>query len=457
MTARPTLPLLLLSLAACSSAETGLDTNTTSDTNATAAPVTTDMSESTGLPDPTGNEGTGSGQPTTGDASASEASTSDANTSAATSDASTTATTGPVDEPPLPLDGPCQLGPAAPGRLAVITNDFIEPASLHVVDVATKKLSADVAAVPSDPALAWGAGKLVIIGRYGFNTLDVLDGKSYAPLAKLDVQIDGQLDVNPQALAFAPDGRAYLSALASAILPIYDLDKPPAEALVDSVDLGEFADRDGSPEPGISFTCGGTLLVGIQRLVNFVPVDISSLVAVDLASGAVIDLDPETDGNQSLPLLGPWPKQVRLDPTDPAGQTVLVLTSGIERVDLVHASSTWAVSPEQLAGVGIEGFDLQAFEVAADGASAYVLATDGDYPASAVFHVVLDGVAAPTPMINGLTTRERAIERIGDHLWVGDAEPKNPRLRVFDLSLEPAVEQAPIVTNGAPYLFLPIP
>ena len=125
--------------------------------------------------------------------------------------------------------------------------------------------------------------------------------------------------------------------------------------------------------------------------------------------------------------------------------------------DLVHASTSWAVTPEQLALVEIESFDLQAFAVAADGASAYILATDGDYPASAVFQVALDSASPPTPMVSGLTTRERTLERIGDRLWIGDAELKNPRLRGFDLSQDPAVEDPAIATPGDPYLFLPIP
>lgn len=438
MTSRPTLPLLLLTLSACSSADAG-ELNITSGVDSSAS-VTTGMFESTGSTlEPTG------GGETTGD---------DATT---TSDPSGDPTEGPDHEPVLPLDGPCLLGPASPGRLAVITNDLIAPASLHVLDLGSEKLSADIAPVSQDPALAWGDGKLVVLGRYGINTLEVLDGDSYAPLAKHAVKIEGIGDANPQALSFGPDGRAYLSAFASATLPIYDLDKPPAEAVVGGLDLAAFADRDGSPEPGVSFTCGGTLLVGVQRLVNFVPVDLSYLVALDLAAGAVLDLDPDTDGPQALPLLGPWPKQVRLDPTDAAGQTVLVLTSGIERVDLVHAGSSWAVTPEQLAAVDIAGYDLQAFEIAADGLSAFVLATDGDYPASAVYQVALDGVSAPTPLVTGLTTREKVIERVDDRLWIGDADPEDPRLRSFDLAQVPAVELAPLPIPGAPYLFLPIP
>ncbi len=441
---RPTL-LLILALPACSSADPGTDALSGGDS--TAAGTTF------GPLGQTGDDSLTASAPTTGDASAT-----DNVTNASTGDASTGGTTdGDTGGPLLPLDAPCTLGPAAPGRLAVITNDFIDPASVHVLDLATRALTPDIAASPSDPALAWGDGKLVVIGRFGINTLEVLDDETYAPLAKLAVAIDGVLDANPQALTFGPDGRAYLSAFASALLPIYDLDQPPADALVGSVDLAGFADRDGSPEPGVSFTCGGTLFVGIQRLVNFVPIDRNQLVAIDLTRGAPIDLDPGTAGPQGLTLLGTWAKQVRLDPADPTGHTVLVLTSGVERVDLTGAGASWAVTPEVFASVGVDGYDLQAFEVATDGASAFILATDGDYPTSALFKVALDGGAAPTTLVSGLTTRERAIERAGDRLWIGDADPENPRLRVLDLGQDPPLEEEPVATPGAPYLFLPIP
>ena len=424
-TLRITLPALLLALPAC----TAPGDDTTSDAS-TGASTSTGMSEETGstgdAPTPTGDAPTG------------------------------TDTTG-TDLPGIALDAPCTIDVLDPGRLAVITNDFMDPAKLHVVDLATRTLSPDLAPAPSDPALAWGDGKLVVLGRFGINTLDVYDGPTLTPLAKHAVAVPGLADANPQALAFGPDGRAYLSLFASATLPVYDLDRQPAEAVVDSLDLAAFADKDGSPEAGVAFTCGGVMFVAIQRLVNFVPVDLSWLVAVDLTSGAVLDLDPTADGTQALPLQGPWVKQVRLDPADPSGHTVLVLTSGVERVDLSLGTSRWAVDPALLSAAGVDGFDPQAFTVAADGASAHLLATDGDYPNAAVFHVGLDGLAPATPqvLVDGLTSREKTLERTGATLWVGDAAPDQPRLRSFDL--DDASELAPVSTPGAPYLVLAIP
>jgi len=389
---------------------------------------------------------------------ASEATTAPTSTDASTSDATTdTATTGDPS-PVIGLDAPCALGPATATRLAILTNNLMDPASVHVLDLASDKLTPDIAPAPGDSALAWGDGKLVIIGRFGSNTLDILDGDTWAAKPTLMVSLDGVTDPNPQALAFGPDGRAHLTAFASAQLPVYDLDLPAAEAKLDALSLIDFADRDGSPEPGLAFTCGETLFVGVQRLVNFNPVDLSYLVAMNLATGQPIDVDPSTSGEQAIALLGPWPKQARLDPADPSGHTILVLTSGIERVDLAHGTSSWAVDPAVLAAAGVDGFDPIGFSVSADGTSVDLLATDGDYPAAAVFLVRLgEQAASAEKLIPGLTARDKSIERVGDALWVGDAAPGNPRLRRFDLGQDPPVEADPIATPGDPYLLLAIP
>lgn len=136
----------------------------------------------------------------------------------------------------------------------------------------------------------------------------------------------------------------------------------------------------------------------------------------------------------------------------------MVLTSGIERVDLAHGTSSWAVDPAVLAAAGVDGFDPIGFSVSADGTSVDLLATDGDYPAAAVFRVRLgEQAASAEKLIPGLTARDKSIERVGDALWVGDAAPGNPRLRRFDLGQDPPVEADPIATPGDPYLLLAIP
>ena len=388
-----------------------------------ACPSDPQILEDTGdLPESTGDLSSSTGDPTTG-------------------------------EPAAP--GECVYGPAAATRLALVTNDFTA-ASLHIASINPPDLSEDVAAVTTDPALSWGNDMLAVLGRYTFNRVTLLDSVDWAARFDFPVSVDGADEPNPQSLTFAADGRAYLTLLASPKIPIFDFTAPPEENPVGALDLTDFADADGSPEAGVALACGDVLFVGIQRLVEFVPVDHSYLVPIDLTTQRPIDLDPATDGPQAIELLGPWPKQIRQDPADATGHTALVLTSGVERVDLVAGTSSWAVTPERLTALEIDGFDVQSFAVAPDGASVYIVATDGMFPASALHQFGLADESATT-ITTGLTTSEKALEILGTTLWIADADPDAPRLRRFDLTQSPPTEGDWVATPPPPYLLFAIP
>lgn len=361
---------------------------------------------------------------------------------------------------PPPLSDACDFGPDEAAALALVTNDFVAPAALHRVDALANTI-VEIAPATTDTALGADADHLVMVHRLGFNRIDVFDrGADWAARGSVDVVHEGADDPNPQGVVFAGDGLAYVPLFAAPAVQIYDFDQDPAAWKVGSIDLSSFADDDGSPEAGAALACGRVLFVAIQRLVDFAPVGGSALVALDLDARAVFDLDAAAGGDQALPLLGLYPKQFRRDPADPTGHTALVLTSGIERVDLAAGTTTWAVTPEALAAAGIEGFDLQAFALGLDGASALVAATDGDWPASAVFRVGLDGAAPQTPekLVSGLTSGDRMLEVLGGFLYVGDANPADPRVRVWDLTQAPPVEVAAegLKTAVPPWTFLPL-
>lgn len=360
----------------------------------------------------------------------------------------------------IELDAPCDFGPEDAAELALVTNDFVDPPGLGRIAVADLAVTADVAPASTDTALgAWGDW-VVMVHRYGLNRVEVVDrAQSWSVVGGVDVTHPDVADPNPQGVTFGDDGLAYVPLFAAPAVQIYDFAAAPADWLQASIDLSPFADDDGSPEAGVALACGRVLFVGIQRLVDFAPVDRSYLVAVDLDARAVIDLDPAAEGAQAIALLGPWPKQFRRDPADPSGHTALVLTSGVERVDLSAGTSEWAIAPEVLAGAGVDGFDVQAFVLADDGKSVYIAATDGDFPNAAVFHVGLDGGAPTVParFVESLVAGERMLERLGGWLWVGDADPGDPRVRVFDP--QTATE---MITDGlkapiSPWTFIPLP
>lgn len=371
---------------------------------------------------------------------------------------STTDSSGPAIE----LDAPCDFGIEDADELALVTNDFVAPPGLARVDVAGRQIAPDLLPATTDTALGARGDWLVMVHRYGQNRVDLVDRKAdWALVGSADVRHEGVDDPNPQGVAFDGDGLAYVPLFAAPAVQIFDFSRAPADWLAGSIDLSAFADADGSPEAGAALACGRVLFVGIQRLENFVPVDQSYLVPIDLDARAAIDLDPAAAGTQAIPLLGPWPKQFRRDPADATWHTALVLTSGIERVNLSYGTSEWAVAPEVLAAAGVDGFDVQAFALAADGASVYLAATDGDFPGSAVFHVGLDGGAPATPvkLIEGLVSGDRMLERLGTTLWVGDANPETPRLRAWDLAGAAPQEIAAegLATAVPPWTFIPLP
>jgi len=359
-------------------------------------------------------------------------------------------------EPLLPLDGPC--GASTPTeRLAVITTDFAS-GGVSIAD-ATMSVDVDVANATTDTLATGHLGDLYLIHRYGFNSIDVLSADTWSTRGSYDVVVDGVPEPNPQSLVFPGDGASqtigYLTLFGAAQLQIIDFDGDAPEQ-IGSVDLSVFADDDGNPEAGVAIACGSTVLVGIQRLdPTFTPVDSSYIVAIDSVSQSPIDLDPMTDGMQGLALEGAWPRQIRVDPADPSGETILVLTSGIERVHVPSATRSWAVTAESLEAAGILGFANQAFVTDEAGEVAYITAADGDYPAAAVYRVGIDGAAPTTPekLISGIATRERSLERMGQELWVGDASQDASGLRVWDLSMDPPVEMtaAPLDTGLPPY------
>ncbi|WAS97562.1 hypothetical protein [Nannocystis punicea] len=413
MISRPALLTTALALAACnpSSGDTAGDTDTGTDTEGHG---TTDMS------------------PTTGEA--------------------------PIV---VELDAPCDFGLETAEQLALVTNDFVAPAGLGRVAMGDMQVTADILPATTDTVLGATADWLVMVHRFGLNRIDVVDrAGEWLQRGSVDVTHPASDDPNPQGVTFAADGLAYVPLFAAPAVQIYDFSAAESSAwLQGEIDLSPFADADGSPEAGVALACGGVLFVGVQRLVDFAPVDKSYLVAVDLAGRAVLDLDEATDGAQGIALLGPYPKQFRRDPADASGHTALVLTSGVERVDLSRGTSEWAVAPEVLAEAGIDGFDPQAFALAPDGASIFLTATDGEFPAAAVFQVGLDGgePAAPVKVVEGLQSGEKMLEQLDGRLWIGDADPAEPGVRVYDVSTGAETQADGLKTAVAPWTFIPMP
>lgn len=384
--------------------------------------------------------------------------------------ATTTDGPPPSDAPPPIAGWPTAVGacvgePAAPTRLLVTTTDF-STGGVSVVDLASFTADRDVALGSTDAKPHFFGGAAYVLHRYGIDALDVLDpAAGFALLAQRAVAAAGDVvSANPHALAVGPDGRGYITLFGAPELQVWDLRDPARPALERRIDLTPLADADGNPEASEAILCGDVLFVALDRVDQaheLVPTDTrGQLAAVDLASGAVHDADPDAPGAQPLALLGQWARQFRLDPADPTGRTALVLTSGIERVDLSSGTSSWALAPARITALGLDDFRLpQAFDLGPDGADVYLAAYDPDFSAVSLYHAALDSDAPLEKFAGGLQSVEQTLEVVGDRLYFGDRTHGASGLRAWDLRTDPPapLPGSPLGLGLAPYAAIAIP
>ncbi len=356
--------------------------------------------------------------------------------------------------------GACDLDPVDPRGLLLTTTDFATGA-VTVVDLTDGSVTPDVAQGSTD-AIPFARGEhVVLVHRHQIDRIDVLERDGWSLTAQH--ALPGQtVSTNPQAIAFDDGGLAYVAAFAEPWVRVLDLEDRGADAERGRIDLSGFADDDGNPEASLAVRCGDLLLVTAQRLdPGFVPVGTDVLIAIDPVGGEALDLDPSSDAMDGLPLLGGWVRQLRRDPADPTGRTLLGLSTGIERIELATGVRRWAVDPERFAEAGIEGrLQPQAFDVDDTGTMAYLAAYDADFSQVRLYRVDLHGnaPAVPEPFADGFDSVERTLELIGQTLWYGSTRTGAAGLWMLDVAAEPPrVTAGPLPTGLAPYSMVVLP
>lgn len=343
------------------------------------------------------------------------------------------------------------------GRGLLLTTTDFSTGALSIVDTQTKTVTADVALGTSDAIPFWHAGLAYIVHRYQFDFIDVLvPGATWNSAGQHNLESPITNAPNPHSIAFGPDGLAYVPLYATASIFILDLSLPPGLSFVGELDLTDFADPDGSPEPSLAVACGDTLLVSLQHLDTdngFASLGGEELAVFDLETGSPRDLDPDLPGPQGIPLRGGWLKQVRRDPADPSDLTLLGLSTGIERIDLHEGTTSWLVPPAVFAAANLGHALLPvAFDLNQTGTRAYVAAygpatgSDADcsknvsdcFDQARLYVIDLDG-ETPTlePFAGDYDVVERTLEVVGDELWFGSRRFGSPGLWIFDVRNDP--------------------
>ncbi len=371
---------------------------------------------------------------------------------------------GPALGPPV-LDEPCSGEVLAPTRLAVTTTDGITGA-VSLVDVATGVVTPDLALGSSDALPFYHEGRVHLLHRFSFDALDVLAGDDLKLLGQTALSVPGALSSNPHDMAFGPGTRAHVTLFGAPEVLVLELADPGAPRVIGHIDLGPLADADGNPEAHLAIRCGDTLFVSVQRLDQaklFAPTGDHDLLApIDLTAGRLHDLDPDAPGVQALPLRSRWAKQWRLDPDDPTGHSVIVLGTGLERIDLATLTSAWAVAPERIAdAVGSDDYRLpQSFALADAGTTAYIASYTADFGSVVLLRASLDDDAPLLPIASGLQSIERTLEVVGDTLWFGDRSHAAAGIRAWDLRDVPPTPRfggEPLATGLAPYAIVALP
>ncbi len=167
---------------------------------------------------------------------------------------------------------------------------------------------------------------------------------------------------NPQDILVVASDRAYVTRHASPLL--YEVD-PRNGDLLDTVDLGIFADADGIPEMSMMALDGSRqhLFVQIQRLgPGNAPVAPSYLAVLDVRTNQLVDCDPDVPGLQGIQLTGLIPKykmQIdgrRLYVSEPGLQ--FDRAGGIDAIDLDQLAARGFITSEQQIALDFSGFVL---------------------------------------------------------------------------------------------------
>ncbi len=332
--------------------------------------------------------------------------------------------------------------------LAVLCADYSGPGRLTAVARGPAWPAApDVATLGTDPIGRWHGGRLYAVNRAGGDNVQVLDPQDGWRTAR---QFSVGAGRNPQDIAFAPDGTAYVSCYDQAVLLRVDVE---AGAVLEAVSTAPFADADGLPETGWMAAVGWRLYVTAQRLDRdnwYLPSGPGLLLVYDMLARQWVDADPAQPGTQGVTLLGSNPSGQ--PEVAPGGDRLrlgcvgryLDADGGVEEVDLqALASAGFLVTEAALGG------DLLDFTVAG-GCRAFAIVSDAAFHTSVKAWSPCDGAVGPTLVAADDYVHADLAWDGGAWLYVADRTLGRAGLRVFAVATGLEQTTAAIATGLAP-------
>ena len=328
---------------------------------------------------------------------------------------------------------------AAWNEFIVLTTDYqtvggVTRAGRH----APWSAAVDVATISSDAVGRWHGGRYYVVNRSAAN-IQVLDpAQGMATVLQFSVGVGR----NPQDIAFAPDGRAFVSCYDVALLLEVD---PVAGGVVRSWSTAAFADADGLPETSWMQAVGDRLFVSCQRLDRdgwWGPVGPGLLLVFDMAAGTW-DEPVVLTGANPFPPLSLTPDGSRL--LVPTVGWYGLLDAGVETVDLASLESSGLLATEQQ-------FAGEIVDVVMTGPDrAWAIVSDTSFRTHIkTFAPAGGGAPATVASSNGFDFAD--LEWDGaDLVYLCDRTPGASGLRVYDQASAAQLTATPIATGRPPF------
>lgn len=305
-------------------------------------------------------------------------------------------------------------------------------------------VSADLATIPGDAVGRHHRGLVYIVGRGGSNLLQIYDPSDGFTLVREFSLGDGR---NPQDIAFATDGTAYVSCYDAAVLLRVDTE---AGVVLETYSTAAFADADGLPETAWMRAHQGRLYITCQLL------DRANWYA-PAGPGKLLVFDLET--RQWLPAIGltgadPY-TPIRLQHRADGGQRLLVgcvgyyamLDGGIDVVDPIAGTSEGYLASEVELGGDVLNF------VITGGGQLFALISSPTFTTSLVRWDPAAGQPAVLDQSDAYTHADLAFD--GDfQLFVADRTAGAGGVRVFDVASGAELTDAPLPTGLPPFQFI---
>lgn len=331
-------------------------------------------------------------------------------------------------------------------RAVVATTDFTT-GSLSSIDTQTNQATNDLLLIHSDARVRTSGDRVYVINRLPQDNIIVLAKDDLAtPIAQYSTG-DGS---NPHEIAVIDTEKAYVTLYARDYLLVIN---PATGDSLGAVDLSAYADADGLPEASQMAVFDNTLFVAVQRLNRdtfFSPTDFSVIVAVDIATDQIIDLDPDAAGDQGIVLEGKQP----FGSAQRGGKWILGTVGsffnqdgGIEIVNLLtRTTEGFGLTEEALGG------DVGPIAMLSD-EEGYIVVTDASFANTIKrFNLSTGTISDPLSDHSGGFTPGMAV--LNASLFVLDqgtsSEPTSVGVRVYDTSTD-QLAAGPISTGLPPF------